>query len=97
MMFLMSPWIQQLGRLQYQAPPASLTQIKVTLILGSRLHITPRPSSAVLMYCMKYFIFIWIYLFKFQKGCIVTLLLTRVITIHYQVHTLTHRMEILKH
>ena len=74
--FLLGPWIQQLGRLQHQAPPANLPWIKAPLIYRRRSYNVPSPSSTLLKHLIQSCIFfIWIYLFWLQQGCIVTILL----------------------
>ena len=46
--FLLGLWIQQLGRLQHQAPPTNLPRIKAQLICRRRSETVPSPSSTLL-------------------------------------------------
>ena len=87
--FLLGPWIQQLGQLQHQAPLTNLPWTKAPLICRRHSETVPSPSNILLKHQMQscIYIFIWIYLFRLQQGCIFTILLKRVITIWYHVRT----------
>ena len=55
--FLLGPWIQQVGRLYHQAPPANLPWIKSPLISRRCSETVPTPSSTLLKHQMQSCIF----------------------------------------